>query len=341
VRSGAASLVLAALVAGAAPARAAESPPVVTVAAPATTMTISAADVHHWLRIARATSGGAAFPRRELEQQVLTLLVKVDWIDGEAAEQGIAVTDAEVRQTFDQERRQSFPRYADYLRFLRQSRQTEADILLRVRNQLLSDRLRDRVIAPAAATVTDAQVDAAVQKAGPEIIPETRDIRFISARSRAEARRAFAHHRGRLWRYASHAQLGPRLGRAVFRASPGRVIGPVREGRDRIYLKVLRIHPRHVKPLARQRAEIRAVLVSDAQQKALDAFVKAFEAKWRARTTCAPAYTWDHDDCGNAPSSASARAASGAMPSSRAVSAAAAASSRPRAVSPRASRLAA
>jgi foldase protein PrsA len=340
VRSGAVSLVLAALAAGAAPARAADSPPVVTVAAPAATMTISAADVHHWLRIARAAAGGPV-PRRELERQVLQLLVKIDWTEGEAAEQGIVVTDADVRQTFDEERRQSFPKYADYLRFLRQSRQTEADILVRVREQLLSDRLRDRAIAPAAATVTDAQVDAAVRKAGPEIIPEKRDFRFLTARSRAAARRAFAHHRGRLWRYAGHAQLGPRLGGAVFRASPGRLVGPVRDGGDRIFLKVLRIHPRHVKPLAEQRAEIRAVLVSEAQQRALDDFVTAFEARWRARTTCAPAYTWDHDDCGNAPSSASARAASGAMPSSRAVAAAAPASSRARAVSPRARRLAA
>jgi foldase protein PrsA len=341
VRFVAATTVLAALAAGAGPARAAESPAAVTVTAPAATATITQADVDHWLRIARASAGGPGVPRRELERQVLRLLVGIDWIDGEAAEQGIAVTDAEVQQTFDLQRRQSFPKLADFRRFLRQSRQTVADILVRIRYDMLADRIRDRVTTPAAAAVTDAQVDAAVQKAGPEVIPEKRDVRFITARSRAEARRAFAHHRGRLWRYASHAQLGPSLGRAAFRASPGRVVGPVRYGRDRLFLKVLRIHPRHVKPLAKQRAEIRAVLVSDAQQKALDDFVRAFDAKWRARTTCAPAYTWDHDDCGNAPSSASARAPSGAMPSSRAVWAAAAASSRARAVSPHAHRLAA
>jgi hypothetical protein len=35
-----------------------------------------------------------------------------------------------------------------------------------------------------------------------------------------------------------------------------------------------------------------------ATQKALDAFVSAFEAKWRSRTTCAPAYVW-HKECAN------------------------------------------
>jgi parvulin-like peptidyl-prolyl isomerase len=292
------AIVLAASVLAAAPARAAASPAVVTVAAPAATMTISAADVHHWLRIARATAGGPGVPRRVLDQQVLQLLVRIDWVDGEAAEQGITVTGAEVQQTFDQERRESFPNPADYRRFLRQSRQTTADILIGVRNQLLSDRLRDRVVTPAAAAVTDAQVDAAVQRAGPEIIPETRDIRLVRARSRAVARRRLAHHGGQLWRRASHAQLGPRLGRAAFRAVRGRVVGPVRVGADRLFLKVVRIHPRHVKPLARQRAEIRAELVSDAEQRALDAFVDAFQAKWRARTTCAAPYVW-FSDCAN------------------------------------------
>jgi hypothetical protein len=52
-------------------------------------------------------------------------------------------------------------------------------------------------------------------------------------------------------------------------------------------------------PLARRRAEIRAQLVEHAQQKALDDFVTAFTAKWKARTVCAPAYTWD-TDCSNA-----------------------------------------
>jgi foldase protein PrsA len=284
--------------AAAAPSRAAESPAVVTVTAPAATTTVSAADVHHWLRVARATSDGLTVPRRQLERQVLQLLVSFAWIGGEAGEQGITVTDAEVQKRFDEERRQSFPKPADFRRFLLHSRQTVADIRLRVRDQLLSERVRDRVIAPAAATVTDAQVDAAVQKAGPEVIPEKRDIRFVRTRSRTAARRALARHRGHLLRGYPRTELPRRMGRAAFRAARGCVVGPVRDGGRIVFLEVLRIHPRRVVPLTRQRDEIRMALVSDAQQNALDAFVTAFEAKWRARTTCAPAYVW-YGDCAN------------------------------------------
>jgi hypothetical protein len=62
--------------------------------------------------------------------------------------------------------------------------------------------------------------------------------------------------------------------------------------------EVVRIHPRHVMSVAEERPIIRNILIDEAKQKALDAFVSAFEAKWRSRTTCAPAYVWDKD-CAN------------------------------------------
>jgi hypothetical protein len=286
--------------AAATPSRAAESPAAVTVTAPATTTTatVTEADLAHWVRVARASEGGSSIPRRQAESQVLQLLVSFAWIDGEATEQGITVTDAEVQQSFDEQRRQAFPTLADFRRFLHKSHQTVADIRRRVRLNLLSDRIRDKVTSPAAAAVTDAQVAAAVQKAGPEVIPEQRDIRLVRARTRAAARRALARHRGHLERGVGRRDLPSRLGRAAFRAVRGDLVGPLRIGGRRYFLDVVRIHPRHVLPLAQQRAQVRARLVSAAEQDALDAFVTAFRAKWRARTTCAPAYVWD-SDCAN------------------------------------------
>ena len=203
--------------AAAAPSRAADPPPpVVTVTAPAATTTVPELDLAHWVDAARASEGASSLPEREAQRAALQLLVSLAWIGGEAGEQGIVVTDAQVQKSFDEQRRQSFPKDADFQRFLRQTHQTVADIQLRVRSDLLSDRIRDKVTAPAAAAVTGAQVEAAVRKAGPEVM----------------------------------------------------------------------------------RAEVRAHLVSDAEQTALDAFVTAFTAKWKARTTCAPAYVWD-SDCAN------------------------------------------
>ena len=49
---------------------------------------------------------------------------------------------------------------------------------------------------------------------------------------------------------------------------------------------------------AEARTIFRHILIDEAKAKAFDAWVAAFEAKWRSRTTCAPAYVWD-SDCAN------------------------------------------
>src|SRR3954451_7654018 len=62
--------------------------------------------------------------KTEYEQQrsqVMQLLVSFKWIQGEAEAQGIKVTDAEVKKSFDEQKKQSFPKEADYQKFLKQS----------------------------------------------------------------------------------------------------------------------------------------------------------------------------------------------------------------------------
>ena len=49
-----------------------------------------------------------------LRDQVLQLLISFEWIEGEAKEQDIKVTDAEVKKTFDKQKKQAFPKDADF-----------------------------------------------------------------------------------------------------------------------------------------------------------------------------------------------------------------------------------
>jgi hypothetical protein len=65
------------------------------------------------------------------------------------------------------------------------------------------------------------------------------------------------------------------------------------------FLWVIAITPAHPTPAPVQRARAWEILASEAQQRALDAFKAAFITKWRARTTCAPAFA-SHPDCGGA-----------------------------------------
>src|SRR5918995_5230855 len=82
----------------------------------------------------------------QLRDQVLQLLTSFEWIEGEAEEMGIKVTDAEVKKSFDQQKKQSFPKDADYQKFLKDSGQTEADILLQVKADLLKNKITEKIV---------------------------------------------------------------------------------------------------------------------------------------------------------------------------------------------------
>ena len=54
----------------------------------------------------------------QLRNQVLQLLISFQWIQGEADAMDIKVTDAEVKKSFDEQKKQSFPKDADYKKFI-------------------------------------------------------------------------------------------------------------------------------------------------------------------------------------------------------------------------------
>jgi hypothetical protein len=73
-------------------------------------------------------------------------LLETAWIQGEAAERGIAVTRREVSRTVALVKQQSFKSAAEFHRFLRESHLTPHDVYERVELQLLSLRLQRRIV---------------------------------------------------------------------------------------------------------------------------------------------------------------------------------------------------
>ncbi|MDQ8029749.1 MAG: SurA N-terminal domain-containing protein, partial [Brevundimonas sp.] len=82
-----------------------------------------------------------------IQQQALQLLISYQWLVGEAKDQKITVTDDEVKKQFEDQKKASFPKDADYQKFLTTSGQSEADILLRVKLDVLSNKIREKVTA--------------------------------------------------------------------------------------------------------------------------------------------------------------------------------------------------
>jgi len=271
-----------------------------------------------------------------LRDQVMQLLIQNEWVAGEAAEQGVEVSDAEVRKAFDQQKKQSFPKEKDYQNFLKTSGFSEQDVLFRVRLEQLSNKLREKIVK-GKDKVTDAQVKAYYEKNKQRFAqPERRDLRIVLTRpnqkERAEQAKA-ALERGESWKsvakeysidQASKNQGGtllavakgqqePALDKAVFAAKKGELVGPVKTQFGWYVFSVQKITPRSQQTLQQASQTIKGILASENQQKALDAFIKDFQEEWKEKTNCRKGYVTQ--DCKNAPKQATtAQQPPGAVP---------------------------
>jgi parvulin-like peptidyl-prolyl isomerase len=269
-----------------------------TVVGPTVTFTISAAEHAHWAEIAHRS--GAS--RREARWQAFEQLVQFTWLEAEAAERGLVLSDEVVQRELLATWRDAFPDGSAFQRFLHETGQTAADFERRVRQDLLSEAIRENVMAGVAASVTDAMVEDFIAEHGLEQVPERRDVRLVLTERNATALTAkrellsgtswesvvarysidesTRHRAGERLRVA-RGKLEPRLARAIFRAPCGEIKGPVRTRSGFWVFSVERIEPPHPRSLAPSRRIVRRRLVKRAEQAALDRFVAAYSEKWR------------------------------------------------------------
>jgi hypothetical protein len=84
---------------------------------------------------------------RQLLGQVMGFLISANWVIGEASALHIHVSPALVNRKFNRLRRQQFPKRSEFKAFLEHTRQTVADLELRVELNLLSQRIQKHVAA--------------------------------------------------------------------------------------------------------------------------------------------------------------------------------------------------
>ena len=81
--------------------------------------------------------------REQLEAQALATLLMREAVEQEAADRGVEVADAEVRERWEAASQSQFDTKKELLRFL--GGQTEDDLLLQIRLQLLTERIHEQV----------------------------------------------------------------------------------------------------------------------------------------------------------------------------------------------------
>lgn len=255
-----------------------------------------------------------------LRDQVMQLLISFEWIQGQAEEMGIEVSDADVRKEFERQKKASFPKDADYQKFLKESGQTEEDILLRVKLDTLSTKIRDQVIK-GKDQVSGQQVKTYYDKNKARFAqPERRDLRIVLTKSKAKAEQAKAAlEDGKSWKSVAKrfsideatksdggklpgvakGQQEKALDEAVFSADKGEIVGPVKTQFGYYVFQVSKVEEASQQTLKEAEATIKQLLASENQQKALDAFVKDFRKEWKDKTECRDGFVTQ--DCKDAP----------------------------------------
>lgn len=271
----------------------------------------------------------------QLRGQVMSFLIRAQWLDSEAERQGITVTDKEVDAAFEKARKQAFGGNKAFAAFLKQTGQTPADLLFRQRTQLLEQKITEKIMKGTSdVSQEDVKEYYEENKKKQFTQPATRDVNVILTKTKERAEQAKAAIDGgtkfedAVEKYSVDATTKDKGGellnvtqgqgekafdQAVFSADKGKVTGPVKTAEGWYVFEVTRATPAKTQPLDNQlRATIKQIIVSENQQKALTEFGEEYQDRWRPKTECAKSFVVP--DCGNSKSKPASTVPPGAVP---------------------------
>ena len=248
---------------------------------------------------------------KSLQQEVLGFLISSAWVLGEASSLGVKVSDKEVKKRFGQIKEQQFPKGAEFEKFLASSGQTVSDLLLRVKLNLLSTKIQQK-ITKSKSKVTQAQIAKYYKEHKDRFeTPEKRSVNIVLTKTEAAASKAksevssgksfasvakavsidpVSKAHGGLLSEVVKGQEEQALSNAIFSAKPNVLGGPVKTAFGYYIYEVKSVTPGSLETLAQAQPSVRSQLVATQQQSALSSFVKNFKKKWTAKTDCRKGY---------------------------------------------------
>jgi foldase protein PrsA len=248
---------------------------------------------------------------KTLQQEVLGFLISSNWVLGEAKSLGVKISDKEVKKQFEKIKSQQFPKSAEFEKFLKTSGQTVSDLLLRVKLNLLSQKIQQKIVKQKS-KVTQADI-AKYYKENPKrfSVAEKRDLLIILTKTEAQAKKAKQEiESGKSFEsVAKRVSIDPTskanggklpgvvkgqeeksLDAAVFSAKKGALSGPIKTPFGYYIFEVQSTTPGSQQSLKQAEASIKSQLTATRQQSALSRFVKDFKKKWMSKTDCRAGY---------------------------------------------------
>jgi foldase protein PrsA len=256
----------------------------------------------------------------DLRDQVMQFLIQAEWVQQEAEARDVAVSDEEVKKSFDDQKKQAFPKEADYQKFLKDNGMSEEDILFRVKLDQLQTKLTKKITEDKA-TPSDEEVAAEYEKNKKTYaVPESRGVSFVLTKTEDKAEEAKkALEDGESFKKVSkefsidentkkqggkligftRGQQDRDLEKAAFAAKEGQLEGPVKAQFGYYLFEVEKIKPASQPTLEEVKDRITQQLRSTNEQKVLKDFIDDFREKYKKQTQCADEYRIM--ECSNAP----------------------------------------
>jgi foldase protein PrsA len=261
---------------------------------------------------------------QSLVSEVMNFTVQALWIEGEAADRHVTVTKAQIAKSYQQQRANSKPPLKTQKAlntFLAKSGQTNADLLWRTRLNLLATAIQLQVTKKAS-KVTSQQIAKYYAKNHSQfVIPTTLNLHLIETNKESTAATVKSLLQGGET-YAALAskysidptsksvggqmtsvrpgQLTAQLNAAVFKATIGQLVGPVKTPFGYYVFTVNSSTPGKTETLKQETSTIRATISASQESAANAALQSDFTNKWTKLTKCATGYIVS-PSCSNAP----------------------------------------
>ena len=255
-----------------------------------------------------------------LKTEVMQFLIQAEWVQQEADNQDVKVSDKQIKQSFEDQKKQAFPNDKAYQDFLKTSGMSEDDILFRVKLDQLQQKLTAKITQDAK-KVTDEDISEYYDKNKKRFAqPERRDLLVVLTKTEAQADKAKAAlESGDSFKQvakkysideASKAQGGKlpavtegqqekAFDSAIFGAKKGELVGPVKTQFGWYVFEVDKVSPASQQTLDESKEAIKNLLRSQGQQQALDKWIKSFREDYKDKTDCADDFRIA--ECSNAP----------------------------------------
>jgi foldase protein PrsA len=255
-----------------------------------------------------------------LKQQVMQFLVQSQWLLKEADSRKLTAKPATVQKQLDDQIKQSFPKRTDFDKFLQTSGMTMNDLLFRVKIDVLTQQVRQKIVA-GKDKVSDAQIASYYAKNKARFAqPERRDLQVVLTKTKDKADQAKAAvQSGTAWSkvakkfsidQASKSQGGKLPGvakgqqekafdQAIFSADKGKVVGPVKTQFGFYVFKVNSISKASQQTQQQAHDTILNIIRSQQEQDALNKFVADYQKRYTKKTKCAKDFVIS--SCKNAP----------------------------------------